>query len=75
MATRAKFARLANYSRKFVEASHIFLKNGLWRMLASRASPRKSAWQMSVSRASLRSTRVLAKVHMIGLIFYAQKYI
>jgi hypothetical protein len=33
MATRAKFPRLALYSGKFGEASHIFLKNGkCWRV-------------------------------------------
>ena len=32
MATRPKFAKMANYSCECVEASHIFLKNGLWRM-------------------------------------------
>ncbi len=41
MATHAKFARLVNYSCEFGKASHIFLKNGLWRMSASLASPRK----------------------------------
>ena len=35
MAIRTKFARLARYSRKFGEASHLFLKNGLWRVSAS----------------------------------------
>jgi hypothetical protein len=38
MATRAKFAGLADYSREFGKASHIFLKNGFWRMSASLAS-------------------------------------
>jgi hypothetical protein len=38
MATRAKFARLAHYSHQFGEASHIFLKNGLWGMSASLAN-------------------------------------
>ncbi len=32
MATRPKFARLAHYSCEWVEASHIFFKNGLRRM-------------------------------------------
>jgi hypothetical protein len=41
MATPAKFARLAHYLRQFGEASHIFLKNGLWQMSASLASPVK----------------------------------
>ena len=41
MATLAKFARLAHYSCKFGKASHIFLRNGLWWMSASLASPRK----------------------------------
>jgi hypothetical protein len=40
MATRAKFARLAQYSRKFSKASHIFFKKAfgkcgrVWRVLA-----------------------------------------
>jgi hypothetical protein len=46
MATRAKFARLAHYSHKFGKASHIFLKNGLWRMLASLASQVAAFWQI-----------------------------
>jgi hypothetical protein len=33
MVTRPKFARMANYSCECVEASHIFLKNGLWRIV------------------------------------------
>jgi hypothetical protein len=49
MATRTKFARLAEYSRKFSKASHIILKNGLWQMSASLSSPPKSAWRMSAS--------------------------
>jgi len=56
MATRAKFPRLASYSHEFVEASHIFLKNGLWRVLASLASPRNTARRMSASLASPRNT-------------------
>ncbi len=52
MATRPKFAKMANYLCECVEASHIFLKNGLWRMSASLASPRKSAWGMSASLVS-----------------------
>jgi hypothetical protein len=47
MATREFGASLANYSREFSDASHIFLKNGLWRVSASLASPRKMARQMS----------------------------
>jgi hypothetical protein len=34
MATRSKFARMANYSCECGEASHIFLKNGVWQMSA-----------------------------------------
>jgi hypothetical protein len=56
MATRAKFARLAHYSRKFGEASQIFLKNCLWQMLANLASPRNTARQMLASLASPRNT-------------------
>ncbi len=52
----AKFARLARYSGEFVEASHIFLENGLWRVSASLASPRNTARRMSASLASLRNT-------------------
>jgi hypothetical protein len=52
MATRPKFAKMANYSCKCVEVSHIFLKNGRWRMSASLASPRNMAWRMSASLAS-----------------------
>jgi hypothetical protein len=47
MATCPKFARLAHYSCECVEASHIFLKNGLWQMSASLASLCNTAWQMS----------------------------
>jgi hypothetical protein len=32
MATHPKFARLAHYSCECVEASHIFLKNGVWQV-------------------------------------------
>jgi hypothetical protein len=49
MATRTKFARLSQYWCKFSKASHIFLKNGLWQMLASLASPAKllgECWQI-----------------------------
>ncbi len=60
MATRAKFARLASYSREFGKASHIFLKNGLWQMSASLASPRNTALRMSASLASTR--QVLAMI-------------
>ncbi len=53
MATCAKFTRLACYSREFVEASHIFLENGLWRVSASLASPRNTArrvWRVRATR-------------------------
>jgi hypothetical protein len=56
MATRPKFARLAQYSCKFGEASHIFLKNGLWQMSESLASASKPGWGMSASLASPRNT-------------------
>jgi hypothetical protein len=49
MATRPKFARMANYSCKCVEASHIFLKKALWQMWASLASPGKVGWRMSTN--------------------------
>jgi hypothetical protein len=58
MAARAKFTRLANYSRKFGKASHIFVKNGLRRMLASPASTHNTAWRMSVSLASPCNTHI-----------------
>ncbi len=74
MPTRAKFARLAHYSREFGEASQIFLKNCLWQMLANLASPRRNtarqmlasprntAWRMSASLASFSKSawRMLA---------------
>ncbi len=56
MATRATFARLAHYSREFVEVSHIFLVNGFWQVSVSLASPRNMARRMSVSLASPRNT-------------------
>ena len=56
MATRPKFAKMANYSCECVEASHIILENGLWRMSASLASPRNMAWRMSASLASPRKS-------------------
>jgi hypothetical protein len=46
MATCPKFTRMANYSCECGEASHIFLKNGRWRVLASLASTCKTAWRM-----------------------------
>ncbi len=55
MATHANFAWLAQYSREFSKASHIFLKNGLWWMLVS---PSKTGWQVGECR---RVWRVLAK--------------
>ncbi len=56
MATRAKFARLAQYSREFGEASHIFFKNGLWQMSVSLVSPGKVVGECR------RVWRVLAKL-------------
>jgi hypothetical protein len=56
MATRPKFAKMVNYSCECVEASHIFIKNGRWRMSASLASPRNMAWRMSASLASPRKS-------------------
>jgi hypothetical protein len=52
MATRHKFARMANYSCECVEASHIFSRNGLWRMWASLAIPSKTGWRMWANLAS-----------------------
>jgi hypothetical protein len=48
MATRPKFAKMANYSCECVEASHIFLKNGECRMWANVSSPGK--WLANVRR-------------------------
>ena len=56
MATRATFARLAHYLRKFVEVSHIFLVNGFWRVSVSLASPRNMARRMLSSLASPLNT-------------------
>jgi hypothetical protein len=52
MATRPKFARMANYSCECVEASHIFLKKALWRMWASLASLGKVGWRMLTNVSS-----------------------
>ena len=49
MATRPKFARMANYLCECVETSHIFLKKALWRMWAS---PAKVGWRMSTNVSS-----------------------
>ena len=38
MATHPKFVKMANYLCECVEASHIFVKNGLWQMWSSLAS-------------------------------------
>jgi hypothetical protein len=56
MATRPKFARMANYLWECVEASHIFLKKALWRMWASLASPGKVSWRMSTNVSSPTKT-------------------
>ena len=69
MATRTKFARLSQYWCKFSKASHIFLKNGLWQMLASLASPAKllgecwRVWRVRAARLDecWRVWQVLAK--------------
>ncbi len=47
MATRPKFAKMANYSCECVEASHIFLKNGLWQMSGECIESGESGWRMS----------------------------
>ncbi len=67
MATRPKLAKIANYSCECVKASNIFLKNGLWQMSASLASPRNMAWRMSASLASPRKSawRMLASLASI----------
>jgi hypothetical protein len=52
MATRAKFARLAQYSRKFSKASHIFLKKAfgeclrVWRVLAKVVCKSGRVWRV-----------------------------
>ena len=56
MATHPKFARMANYSCKCVEASHIFSRHGLWQMWANLASPSKTGWRMLASLASPSKT-------------------
>ncbi len=66
MATRAKFAWLAQYLRKFSEASHIFLKNGLWQMSASLASPCKTGWRMLASLASPRNTALQMSTSLVS---------
>ncbi len=58
MATRKFGASLTNYSHEFSKASHIFLKNGLWQISASLASPIKTAcefrqvWRVFAKRLS-----------------------
>ena len=56
MATRPKFARMANYSCECVEASHIFLKKALWQMSANVSSPTKTGWQMLANVSSPAKT-------------------
>jgi hypothetical protein len=69
MATRAKFARLANYLRKFGTVSHIFSKMAFgecwraWRILSKRLG---KCWRMLASLAYFRKMpfwqmRVLVK--------------
>ncbi len=55
MATCAKFASIANNSHEFGEASHIFLKNGLWRMWSSLASTTNGHILVNVSLASIQN--------------------
>ncbi len=64
MATHAPFARLAHYSCKFSEASHIFLKNGLWQMSASLVSTCQTACRMS---ASFRFLGILYSSDLLNL--------
>ena len=46
LASIIDFVDIAHYSRRFGKASHIFLKNGLWRMLASLANTCQASWWM-----------------------------
>ncbi len=57
MANCAKFERLTNYSCKFGEASHIFLKNGIWRMLVSLVSPCNMAARENKSKTVKEAER------------------
>jgi hypothetical protein len=63
MATRPKFAKMANYSCECVECESHFSRNDLWRMWespcktgwrmsANLSSPSKTGWPMSASLAS-----------------------
>ena len=52
MATRPKFAKMANYSCECVEASLIFLKKALWRMWANVPSPGQVGWRRSTNVSS-----------------------
>jgi hypothetical protein len=55
MATRPKFVRMANYSCECVEASHIFVKNGLWQMWSSLASTTNGHILANASLASIQN--------------------
>ncbi len=55
MATRLKLARMANYSCECVEASHIFVKNGLWQMWSSLASTTNGHILTNASLASIQN--------------------
>ena len=55
MATRPKFMKMANYSCECVEASHIFVKNGLWRMWSSLASTTNGHILANASLASIQN--------------------
>jgi hypothetical protein len=64
MATHAKFAKLANNLCEFSKTNHIFLKNGIWQMSASLASPRKMVWRMLANLAGPRkNAKILASTH------------
>ena len=52
MATRPKFAKMANYLCECVECESHFSRNDLWQMWASLVSPSKTGWRMSASLAS-----------------------
>ena len=61
MATRPKFAKMANYSCECVEASHILVKNGLWRMWSSLASIQNAFGEFGEFRNIYKLTRFMYK--------------
>jgi hypothetical protein len=55
MATRPKFAKMVDYSCKCVEASHIFVKKGLWQMWSSLVSTTNGQILANASLASIQN--------------------